>query len=216
MAGSFSHAYHHAAIQTEIIDKVPDAKEDLWQLIRVRNAWEMARAHLESALKRKLAATSEADDPDLPIDPETRAAIGTKVQRIHQVKFPDTEARSESIYGRINKAMCKGQASNFDLRKIRSAVFNKTIIPKKKRQLEQEMELTFQQSSEDTLSEITRTVGEGTDAHPEDAKQRSRGSPNQISAHIYHLSEPRVTTLGGECTLFATPPGQSRFGRICV
>ena len=130
-AGTFTQINHSDSCKTEITDKIEDVKADLAQLSRVRNAWEMCRAELDASLKRK--SSNSAVELDEPLDDIMRTEINANFEKLYSFKIPDELTPSATLMGRLYRELKNGTISVHDLTKVKTAIVNDAIIPKKRK-----------------------------------------------------------------------------------
>jgi len=130
-AGIFTALNFSESCKTEIIDNIEPLKEDLAQLSRVRNAWEMCRVELDASLKRK--SNSAPIDLDEPLDDVMRTEINANFEKLYSFKIPDELTPSATLMGRLYRELKNGTISVHDLTKVKTAIVNDSIIPKKRK-----------------------------------------------------------------------------------
>jgi len=150
-AGAFNQATYQDSCKTDIIDKVDGARDSLVQLSRVRTAWELSRADLDAALKRK--SSNSAAEMDEPLDETMRTEINANFEKIYAFKISDELTPSATLMGRLFRELKNGVISVHDLTKVKTAIVNDAIIPKK-RKLLGDVLLTMQGEEDDIHSAI--------------------------------------------------------------
>jgi hypothetical protein len=130
-AGVFTQENHSASVKSDIIDNIDSVKGNVAQCSRVRNAWEICRAELDASLKRK--SNNAAVDLDEPLDDVMRKEIGANFEKLYSFKIPEEFTPSATLMGRLYRELKNSTISVHDLTKVKTAVVNDAIIPKKRK-----------------------------------------------------------------------------------
>ena len=153
-AGTFTKDTFAEMCKINIIDKIDSLTESTSstaQCARVRNAWEICRAELDASLKRKI--NSASSDLDEPLDDLMRKEIGSNFEKIYAFKIPEELTPSATLMGRLYRELKSVTISVHDLTKVKTAVVNDAIIPKK-RKIFGDMMMTMKGDEDDIHSPI--------------------------------------------------------------
>eukprot|EP00971_Amphidinium_carterae_P339556 6477432-Amphidinium_carterae.1 len=72
-------------VQDDILNKLPDFKEDKLQRGRLRTAWELATAEFQAFTSKR--ATGTSFDEDLPLDPDDKKAQEDSFHAFYHIKL---------------------------------------------------------------------------------------------------------------------------------
>ena len=147
-ASMFKETDYEDKCQEVILNKIPEAKEDVVALARLRTAWQLARSELAKACKKRVEGTTDPDwDTPLPQDEEDR-----RKEEFHQaydsLEFDMESTPWANIIGRYFREFRGAQrhASLTSLSKMRSEAEFKAIGTVKKRGLGDGVALTYDEA----------------------------------------------------------------------
>eukprot|EP00971_Amphidinium_carterae_P055954 1103387-Amphidinium_carterae.2 len=150
-ASFFTKDDYASAVQTDILDKIPDYANDRVQRGRLRTAWTLAEADLLAFTARKAAGTSE--DLDMPLDPADQRAQEDLFTATHHLRLEPAIAPSDSLFARCYREFKKESVSVLPLAKVKSALeVGAVASSSKRRRLAEGVEIRLQ--GEEQLPDI--------------------------------------------------------------
>ena len=123
----FTDATFHAGVQDEILDQIPEHKDNKIMRGRLRTAWEIGRAELTKSLA-KLGNLESVEDLDALLDPAVQASQQGTFIGIYNLKLDPEVTPCDTLFARVYREMKRGQPSVIPLIKITFTILQATTI----------------------------------------------------------------------------------------